>query len=102
MGKRKWEDSMAQSSHAAAGEPAAAFSCPACTQKVLKWLVFSKHLQRCCPDLLEGKNLLRDKEAGHSAAELPEDVAEALGAAAAEEELLREQLVRFPGQHCHA
>ena len=101
MGKRKWADSMALNSDAAAEAPTTAFSCPACTQMVLKWPVFSKHLQRCCPDLLQGKDMLRDKDAGHCAAELPEAVAEALQAAAAEEEGLREQLVRYHAPSLH-
>lgn len=99
MGKRKRPQGMTQQAGTAAGEPRAAFHCPACNQQVLNWPVFAKHLQRCCPDLMQGRDLLLDGAAGHCAAELPEAVAQALQAAAAQEEELRAQLVCYPRTH---
>ena len=93
MGKRRRVQSMTQEACTAADEPRAAFFCPACNQQVLNWPVFAKHLQRCCPDLMRGRNLLLDGTAGYSAAELPEAVTQALQAAVAQEEELRQQLV---------
>ena len=71
-----------------------AYYCPACTQKSLKWLVFSRHLQRCCPDLLSGKDVLTD-EGLEGPMQLGSDVKKALQLAAEEEDALRQQLVSF-------
>ena len=71
-----------------------AYYCPACTQKSLKWLVFSRHLQRCCPDLLSGKDVLTN-EGLEGPMQLGSDVKQALQLAAEEEDVLRQQLVSF-------
>ena len=64
MGKRKRKDAMTGCQPAAQDDlQRKAFFCPACNQKVLNWPVFSRHLQRCCPDLLRGKAELRDAQA---------------------------------------
>ena len=71
-----------------------AFFCPACTQKSLKWPVFSKHLQRCCPDLLPGKAILAN-DSLEQPLQHATDIKEALDSITKEEEALRQQLVRF-------
>ena len=71
-----------------------AFYCPACTQKSLKWPVFSKHLQRCCPDLLPGKAILTN-DSLEQPLQHANDIKEALDLVIIEEEALRQQLVRF-------
>ena len=76
-----------------------AYYCPACTQKSLKWLVFSRHLQRCCPDLLSGKDVLTD-EGLEGPLQLSSDVKKALQLAAKEEDALRQQLVSFIPTKC--
>lgn len=70
-----------------------AFFCPACTQKSLKWPVFSKHLQRCCPDLLPGKAILAN-DSLEQPLQHASDIKKALDSAIEEEEALRQQLVR--------
>ena len=80
-----------------------AYYCPACTQKSLKWLVFSRHLQRCCPDLLSGKDVLTN-EGLEGPMQLGSDVKQALQLAAEEEDVLRQQLVSFKPTYfllCH-
>ena len=78
-----------------ASEQEDAFFCPACHQRVVKWPVFSRHLQRCCPDLLQGKDMLRKADMAHRAEGLAETVRQAIAAAASEEEGLRQQCVRL-------
>lgn len=68
------------------------FYCPACNQMALKWPVFSRHLQRCCPDLLGGKDQLCD-ESLEQAQSTGESIRESLKHALAEEEVLRRQCV---------
>ena len=70
-----------------------AFYCPACTQKSLRWPVFSKHLQRCCPDLLPGKAILVN-ESLEQPLQHADDIEKALKMAIEEEEALRQKLVR--------
>ncbi len=70
-----------------------AFYCPACTQKSLRWPVFSKHLQRCCPDLLPGKAILVN-ESLEEPLQHASDIKKALDLVTEEEEALRQQLVR--------
>ena len=70
-----------------------AFYCPACTQKCLRWPVFSKHLQRCCPDLLPGKAILVN-ESLEDPLKHASDIKQALKSATEAEEALRQQLVR--------
>ena len=69
-----------------------AFYCPACTQKALKWPVFSRHLQRCCPDLLSGKAILATFDLDQPLEHI-DDIKKALQSASEEEEALRQQLV---------
>ena len=71
-----------------------AYYCPACTQKSLKWLVFSRHLQRCCPDLLSGKDVLTI-EGLERPLQLGSNVKKALQLAVEEEDALRQQLVSY-------
>ncbi len=71
-----------------------AFYCPACTQKSLRWPVFSKHLQRCCPDLLSGKAILLN-ESLEEPLQHASDIKQALNSVTEEEEALRQQLVRL-------
>ena len=79
-----------------------AYYCPACTQKSLKWLVFSRHLQRCCPDLLSGKDVLIN-EGLERPLQLGSDVKKALQLAAEEEDARRQQLVSvMPPPSCSA
>lgn len=68
------------------------FFCPACNQMALKWPVYSRHLQRCCPDLLGGKEQLRNECLEQADVEA-ETIKEALKQALSEEELLRKQCV---------
>ena len=70
-----------------------AFYCPACTQKSLKWPVFSRHLQRCCPDLMSGKAILTN-ESLEQPLQHGSDIKKALQAVVEEEEARRQQLVR--------
>jgi len=70
-----------------------AFYCPACTQKSLKWPVFSRHLQRCCPDLLSGKAILTN-ESLEQPLQHGSDIKKALQSVVEEEEARRQQLVR--------
>lgn len=70
-----------------------AYFCPACTQKSLKWPVFSRHLKRCCPDLLFGKAILTN-EALETPLQHASDIQKALQSVKEEEEALRSQLVR--------
>jgi hypothetical protein len=69
------------------------FFCPACGQKCLRWPVFSKHLQRCCPDLLADKELLCDEKADQQPSNVTSNVTEALRQAGVEEQALRQQCV---------
>ena len=96
MGKRKRADALLSGRDMKASEKVDAFFCPACNQRVVKWPVYSRHLQRCCPDLLQGKDMLRDGDMAHRAEGLPEGVRQAISAAASEEEGLRQQCVRLP------
>ncbi len=68
------------------------YFCPACNQMALKWPVFSRHLQRCCPDLLSGKDQLSDEGLEQAQIEA-ENIRETLKQAVAEEEVLRRQCV---------
>lgn len=77
------------------------FFCPACNQMALKWPVFSRHLQRCCPDLLIGKSQLCD-ESLQPAVVTGHDVTEALKQAIAEEEEFRRQCVSTQNSLCRA
>ena len=78
-----------------------AFYCPACTQKALKWPVFSRHLKRCCPDLLSGKAILASVDLEQPLMRIA-DIKKALQSATEEEEALRQQLVRFCSSiHAH-
>ena len=76
-----------------AGKQQDGFFCPACNQMALKWPVFSRHLQRCCPDLLGGKDKLCDESLEQAQIEA-ENIRETLKRAVAEEEVLRRQCVR--------
>ncbi|BDA45557.1 Ribosomal large subunit pseudouridine synthase D [Coccomyxa sp. Obi] len=85
MGKKRKLDAVKQQD---------GFFCPACNQMALKWPVFSRHLQRCCPDLLSGKDQLCD-EGLEQAQIAAEDIREALKQAVAEEEVLRRQCIQL-------
>lgn len=75
------------------GEQKLGFFCPACGQLALKWPVFSRHMQRCCPDLTRGTKLLCDDKADHQASEQPTLILEALKLAIEGEEALRQECV---------
>lgn len=77
------------------------FFCPACNQMALKWPVFSRHLQRCCPDLLSGKELLCDFDLQQVQVE-DQNISEALKDALAEEEVLRKECVSTHLYFMHA
>ena len=96
MGKRKRADTLLGGTMTQASEQDEAFFCPACNQRVVKWPVYSRHLQRCCPDLLQGKGVLRNADMAHRAEGRAEGVWQAIAAAASEEEGLRQQCVRLP------
>ena len=96
MGKRKRADALLGGTGMRAIEEECAFFCPACNQRVVKWPVYSRHLQRCCPDLLQGKDMLRNADMAHTAKGLAEGFRQAIAAAASEEEGLRQQCVRLP------
>lgn len=83
MGKKRKLDAVKQQD---------GFFCPACNQMALKWPVFSRHLQRCCPDLLSGKDQLCDEGLEQAQIEA-ENIRETLKQAVAEEEILRRQCV---------